>query len=147
MPSSRRFRNVSDGFAVKDSGERREFASGMVRDTSEGKINFLLVRPGPMLRRWAAHLTKAAAKYDTERQPGEPRNWTLASGEAELERFQESAARHFEQWLAGEIDEDHAAAIYFNVNGAELVKERLAQDPLATDEELAAVAERIRTER
>lgn len=114
-------------FGLKDSGERREFDSGMQRDTSEGKINFLLVRPGPMFRRWAAHMTLGMMKYDRDRKPGEPRNWTLASGEAELERFQESACRHFEQWLAGETDEDHAAAVFFNINGAELVKQRLAQ--------------------
>lgn len=131
---------MSDGFTVKDSGERREFESGMVRDTSEGKINYLLVRPGPMLKRWAAHLTLAAAKYDRDREPGQPRNWTLASGLAEYERFQESFARHCEQWLNGDTDEDHAAAMIFNINGAELVKERLAHDPLATDEEIAAVS-------
>ena len=112
-------------FEVKDSGERREFESGMVRDTTEGKINWLLIRPGPMLRRWASHLSKAAAKYDNTRKPGEPRNWQLAEGLAEYERFQESAARHFGQWLAGERDEDHAAAVFFNINGAEYVLEKL----------------------
>jgi hypothetical protein len=115
-------------YGVPDSGERHEFGSGMVRDTSEGKVNFWLVRPGPMFRRWAAHLTRNAVKYDCTRNPGEPRNWQLAQGLAELERFQESACRHFEQWLAGETDEDHAAAVFFNINGAEYVKERLAQE-------------------
>lgn len=116
---------LSDTFAVKDSGKREQFASGMQRDTTDGKTNWLLVRPGPMLRRWAEHLTRAAAKYDTERQPGEPRNWQLADGMAEYERFQESAARHFEAWLNGERDEDHAAGIIFNINGAEYVREKL----------------------
>lgn len=125
-------------FGLKDSGERREFESGMKRDTSEGKVNFLLVRPGPMLRRWAEHLTRAAKKYDTDREPMEPRNWTLANGPAELERFLESAARHFEQWLAGEVDEDHAAAVFFNINGAEMVKAKLA-DPTASSDSPATV--------
>ena len=31
-----------------------------------------------------------------------------------------------EQWLAGESDEDHAAAIIFNLNGAEHVRGRLS---------------------
>ena len=119
---------MSEGFEVKDSGERKQFESGMVRDTTEGKINFMLIRPGPMFRRWAAHLSRAAAKYDNTRKPGEPRNWQLAEGMAEYERFQESAARHFESWLDGETDEDHAAGIFFNVNGAEYVKEKLAQE-------------------
>jgi hypothetical protein len=112
-------------FEVKDSGERLEFDSGMLRDTAEGKINWLLVRPGPMLRRWAELLTRAASKYDTTRQPGEPRNWQLARGLAEYERFQESAARHFESWLNGERDEDHAAGVIFNINGAEYVRDLL----------------------
>jgi hypothetical protein len=114
-------------FSVKDSGQREQFESGMVRDTAEGKINWTLVRPGPMLRRWAEHLSKAASKYDNTRNPGEPRNWQLASGLAELERFQESAARHFEQWLAGDRDEDHAAGVFFNINGAEYVRDKLVQ--------------------
>lgn len=116
-------------FQIRDSGERREFASGMKRDTSEGKVNYLLVRTGPMLKRWAAQLTRGCDKYDQERQPGEPYNWTKAEGVAEWERFRESACRHFEQWLDGETDEDHAAAVFFNVNGAELVLERLRQQP------------------
>lgn len=100
----------------------------MVRDTTEGKINYMLVRPGPMLKRWAAHLSRAASKYDNTRKPGEPRNWQLARGLAEFERFQESAARHFEQWLSGDRDEDHAAGVFFNINGAEYVLEQLKKE-------------------
>lgn len=90
----------------------------MVRDITEGKIDFLLVRDGPMLLRWATHLTNGAKKYAK-------RNWMQANGEEELERFKESAARHFEQWLRGDVDEDHAAAVLFNINGAEYTKDRL----------------------
>lgn len=103
---------------MKDSGERKQFESGMVRDTTEGKTNFLLLRDGPMLVRWAVHLTKGAIKYAV-------RNWMQAEGEEELERFKESAARHFEQWLAGDRDEDHAAAVFFNINGAEYVRAKM----------------------
>lgn len=105
-------------FEVKDSGERMQFASGMQRDTTTGKVDYSLVYDGPMLARWAEHLTKGAKKYDA-------RNWMKADGEAELERFRASAARHFAQWMRGETDEDHAAAVLFNVNGAEYVRERL----------------------
>jgi hypothetical protein len=42
----------------------------------------------------------------------------------ELERFRMSAARHFEQWLRGDTDEDHAAAVFFNINGAEYTRSR-----------------------
>lgn len=109
-------------FAIKDSGARQEFAGGMVRDTTEGKPNFLSVRFGPMLKRWAEHLTKGRNKYP-DPYPGVP-NWTLAEGEDELLRAKESAARHFEQWLAGERDEDHASAVFFNINVAEYVLEK-----------------------
>lgn len=105
-------------FTVKDSGKRESFDGGMVRDTSEGKTNFALVADGPMLRRWAEHMTKGAIKY-------EPRNWMKAEGDAELQRSRESAFRHFMQWFFGDVDEDHASAVFFNINLAEYVKEKL----------------------
>ena len=106
-------------FAVKDSGKRRQFDSGMVRDTTEGKTDYSLVLDGPMFERWATHLTKGAVKY-------EKRNWMQAAGADELARFRESAFRHFLQWYRGETDEDHAAAVMFNINGAEYVKGKRA---------------------
>lgn len=109
-------------YTVVDSGKRQSFASGMVRDTADDKTQYIRVFDGPMLKRWAEHLTKGAAKYP-DVQPGKP-NWMLATGKAEAERFRASAARHFAQWLAGETDEDHAAALFFNVNGYEYVQLR-----------------------
>jgi hypothetical protein len=108
------------GFVVKDSGQREQFESGMVRDTATGKVDFRRVLDGPMLDRWAAHLSKGAVKYP-DVAPGVP-NWTLAAGPAELDRFKQSAFRHFLQWLRGDVDEDHAAAVFFNINGAEYVE-------------------------
>lgn len=105
-------------FQVKDSGARREYDSGMRRDTEDGKVNYLLVRDGPMYERWAEHMTKGAVKY------GEA-NWTKAATREELDRFQRSAIRHMEQWLAGDRSEDHGAAVYFNINAAEYVRGRL----------------------
>ena len=108
---------------IKDSGERIQMA-GMVRDTSADKIRYDLVFDGPMFKRWAEHLTAGAKKYSA-------RNWTGAKSQEELDRFRESAVRHFVQWLAGETDEDHAAAVVFNINGVEYVKDQLK----LTDEE------------
>lgn len=105
-------------FEIKDSGLREEFESGMVRDVQDDKTLYSLIFSGPMLERWAEHLTKGAKKYGAN-------NWLLASGEAELERFRESAVRHFIQWLRGDRDEDHAAAVFFNINGAEYVQAQL----------------------
>lgn len=111
------------GFIVKDSGKREQYKGGMVRDTTEGKIDYSLALDGPMFKRLAIHLTKGAQKYAK-------RNWMLASGHEELERFRESAVRHFLQWYNGDEDEDHMAATVFNLNCAEYVREKLyAQKP------------------
>ena len=106
---------MSETFDLKDSGERMQFESGMVRDPSAGKTNWSLTADGPMLRRWAEHLTKGAEKYSA-------RNWMQAEGSEEEQRFRESAFRHFMQWYYGDRDEDHAAAVFFNINGAEYVR-------------------------
>lgn len=114
------------GYEIKDSGVREEFTSGMVRDTATDKADVELIFNGPMADRWAEHLTKGARKYP-DVSLGVP-NWTLARGLAELVRFRKSAARHFRQWLRGDVDEDHASAVFFNINGAEYVRERMKAD-------------------
>lgn len=110
------------GFEVKDSGKRVSFSGGMVRDTNEGKTRYDLLFDGPMLKRWAEHLTKGANKYS-------PRNWMLAEGEEEAERFRESLIRHFFMYLENDPNdtEDHASAMMFNLNALELMKERLSK--------------------
>lgn len=105
------------GFDIKDSGAREAFESGMVRDTATDKVDYSLILDGPMFERWAIHLTNGAKKYAK-------RNWMKASGSAEYERFKESALRHFIQWYQGKRDEDHGAAVMFNINGAEYVREK-----------------------
>ena len=112
-------------FVTKDSGKRVKFKSGMMRDVADDKLDIDRVFDGPILRRYAALLTRGAKKYnDIEGSP----NWMKANGEAEMIRARKSAARHFEQWRAGETDEDHAAATVFNINLYEYVKARLATD-------------------
>ena len=110
-------------FETKDSGERQQFESGMVRDVTTDKNQLHRTTEGPMFVRWGELLTRGAVKYK-DIKPGVA-NWTLANGEPEYQRFRESAFRHFMQWWTGQIDEDHAAAVFFNINGAEYVKERL----------------------
>lgn len=110
-------------YVVKDSGKRKEFDSGMVRDTEDNKTDYLSILDGPMFDRWANMLTKAKLKYP-DVAPGKA-NWTLANGTEEQLRFRKSAFRHFRQWLRGDVDEDHAAALFFNINGYEFVTEKL----------------------
>jgi len=109
---------IKSEFVTKDSGERALFESGMVRDVSTNKIDYSLVLDGPMFQRWAELMDRGAKKYAA-------RNWMKANGQAELDRFRESAFRHFLQWFRGDTDEDHGAAVMFNINGAEYVKERI----------------------
>ena len=65
-----------------------------------------------MIYRWADLLARGAIKYTK-------RNWERAKTNEELERYYASAARHFAQWMSGLTDEDHAAAVIFNIQGAE----------------------------
>lgn len=104
------------GFEIK--GEAITLPSGMNRAPEDGKVDYTLLRDGPMYKRWAEHLTRAIPKRGR-------RNWMNAEGAEDLERFKRGAARHFEQWLEGLDDEDHAAAVFFNMNGAEYVSGRL----------------------
>ena len=115
-------------FETKDSGAREEYDSGMRRDTEEGKARFDLTVPlgvpysELMLTRWADLMARGAEKYTA-------RNWELADSQKELDRYYSSAFRHFMQWLTGETDEDHAAAVFFNINCAETLKYKMANQP------------------
>ncbi len=104
-------------FVVKDSGVRIDYPSGMRRDTQEGKPDYTLIHI-PFLTRIAHHLGKGLIKYGRD-------NWKCANSEEELVRFRGSALRHMMQWLDGESDEDHMAAVCFNLMAAEYVKEKL----------------------
>jgi hypothetical protein len=93
----------------------------MQRDTQAGKARYDLLFPkdvpysAQFLTRVAELLARGAEKYSE-------RNWEQAAGEVEMERFKSSALRHLAQWMAGETDEDHAAAVAFNLLGAETLK-------------------------
>lgn len=96
---------------MKDSGKRKTFDSGMMRETSEGKPRYDLIW-APGLKKLAIHMELGGRKYS-------PRNWEIASSKEELERFREACFRHFMQWWQGEEDEDHLSATIFNLWGAE----------------------------
>lgn len=117
----------STGFVTKDSGKRQEFASGMQRDTQDDKPRFDLLFPvgvpysDQFLTRVAELLARGAVKYSE-------RNWESAAGEEELARFKSSALRHLIQYINGETDEDHLAAVAFNLMGAHLVEWKLKNE-------------------
>jgi hypothetical protein len=104
-------------FLTKDSGQRQEFSTGMVRDVQTDKPRYDLLDM-PMLKRWAELMARGAKKYGEN-------NWKKAATEEELQRFKASALRHVFQWFEGDISEDHGAAVMFNIAGAEMVKSKL----------------------
>lgn len=96
-----------DTFITKDNGKREEFETGSRRDTREGKPRFDLL-PWQVLERWALLMARGAEKYGDH-------NWTKGQP---VMRYFDSAVRHLYQWLNGQQpDEDHLAAVLFNVGG------------------------------
>lgn len=114
-------------YQTKDSGKRQDYSSGMRRDLQESKPRFgdLIIDAMPyedqLLTRWAELRQRGAVKYGDK-------NCELANTPEELERFRQSAIRHFFQWYCGETDEDHSAATLFNIQMAEMVKWKLQNE-------------------
>lgn len=129
-------------YETKDSGTHLEYDSGMRRDSQDGKPRFDLIRTRlqpyeeQMIYRYAMLLARGAEKYSA-------RNWEEGCGEEELERAKASLLRHTEQLVAGETDEDHAAAVWFNSQAIEYFRWRLNSHQPQTDEE-ALAAERAK---
>ena len=116
-------------FITKDSGKRIEYKSGMNRDHQDGKPRYdLLIAIGHknhMLKRWADLMNRGLVKYGI-------RNWEIANSQEEIERFKASAFRHFIQWFTEEdTEEDHAAAVFFNINACEFLKEKLDNEKIS----------------
>jgi len=89
---------------LKDSGKRRKFGSGAMRDDKRGKGRFDLISPFALLR--LTHIyEKGAKKY-------EDRNWERGMPFSE---FIDSALRHIIQYMMGMEDEDHLAQAAWNL--------------------------------
>lgn len=101
---------------LKDSGQRREFATGAVRDAVDGKGAFHLLGIHGIVK-YAQQLQKGAAKYDS-------RNWEKGQP---LSCYADSAIRHILKALAGYDDEDHLAGAAWNllnwIEGAERIRQ------------------------
>ena len=93
-----------DQYKIKDSGTRRDFGTGAVRDCSSGKGRFDLVPMRPITA-VAIHFEKGAEKYSA-------RNWE--SG-IPLHSFLDSAMRHLAKVMEGQNDENHAVACLWNM--------------------------------
>lgn len=109
--------------SVKDSGERRAFPTGSVRDVRTGKGRFDLLSP-VALTRLAKHTENGAVKYGD-------RNWEKGQP---LMSYLDSALRHIFKHIEGHRDEDHLAAALWNLAGVihteEMINRKLLPDEL-----------------
>ena len=89
---------------IKDSGNRRTFSTGSVRDMSEGKGRMDLL-PWDAIIEVSKHCENGAKKYGEHNvDKGIPTNSLC-----------DSAARHLAKYLAGHTDEDHLLASAWNL--------------------------------
>jgi hypothetical protein len=89
---------------IKDSGNRREFSSGALRDMQDGKGRFDLL---PWMAIWevAKHCENGAKKYGEHNVDKGIYTSSLC----------DSACRHLAKYLTGETDEDHLLASAWNL--------------------------------
>mgnify|MGYP006932848396 CR=1 FL=1 len=89
---------------IKDSGNRREFTTGAVRDMAEGKGRMDLL-PWSAIMEVSKHCENGAKKYGEHNvDKGIPTNSLC-----------DSAARHLAKYLDGWTDEDHLLAAAWNL--------------------------------
>jgi hypothetical protein len=96
---------------IKDSGERRDFGTGAVRDMADGKGDMVSI-PWESMLRLSKQYEGGAKKYD---------RWNFRKG-IPVSAFIDSACRHLAKYQCGCDDEDHLAAAAFNVLGAMLME-------------------------
>lgn len=96
---------------IKDSGERRHFDTGAVRDISTSKGDMASL-PWEALLRLSVHYSHGSQKYQ---------RWNYRLG-IPVSSFIDSACRHLAKYQCGMDDEDHLSAAAFNVLGAMLME-------------------------
>lgn len=104
--------NTEDNMQIQDSGTRREFGTGAVRDMSEGKGDMPSM-PWESLLRLSRQYEAGAKKYN---------RWNYRNG-IPVSSFIDSACRHLAKYQCGCDDEDHLSAAAFNVLGAMLMEQ------------------------
>ena len=92
---------------ILDSGNRREFETGAVRDMKAGKGDMVSL-PNAAILRISKHYEAGALKYG---------RWNYTKG-IPVSAFMDSALRHIFKYLDGWDDEDHLSAAAFNILGA-----------------------------
>ena len=86
------------------TSENREFETGAQRDTGDNKLRMSLM-PQQELKRVMQRYLAGAEKYGEN-------NWMKGMP---LSVYYDCAHRHLEAWWSGDDDEDHAAAVVWNM--------------------------------
>ncbi len=94
----------TNSYLIKDSGDRRSFGTGAVRDVIPNKGRFDLL-PWDVIRALAIHYQRGCEKYG-------PRNWEKGIN---VSSFLDSGIRHAAQVVVGMNDENHLIAGIWNL--------------------------------
>jgi hypothetical protein len=112
-------------YITKDSGEKAVHSDGVQRDTQKGKRLFTLMFPKgvplaqQLIVRVADLYTRGAEKYGD-------RNWENSKSADTLAHHEDALWRHFMNFYFEEnVEEDHAAAIIWNINAVELTRRNM----------------------
>jgi len=100
---------------MQDNGSRKLYPTGFIKEI-DGKpyLTWLFETPGielvprELIERVAALMVLGARKYA-------PDNWRLGTSPEALQEYRNSLARHIIAWYRGDNDEDHGAAVIFNI--------------------------------
>jgi hypothetical protein len=127
----------SNKYQFKATGKTKTTSSGVQRDASEGKLEFVFLLPF-FEKRIAAILTEGAKKYG---------DWNFTQGQSleDLETCRKKARRHFFYWLEGDESEDHAAQLFANLMFYELYKGKIRGE--ITDNDISMWRYGITTEK
>ena len=94
----------TNSYLIKDSGDRRSFGTGAVRDVIPNKGRFDLL-PWDVIRALAIHYQRGCEKYG-------PRNWEKGIN---VSSFLDSGIHHAAQVVVGMNDENHLIAGIWNL--------------------------------
>jgi len=107
---------------VDHRNERVTTGLGGTREAATGKGAYYLLPPEG-IHRLAKHYESGAKKYN-------PRNWEKG---IPFSRCSDSMLRHAFQWLAGDMSEDHLAAVAWNAMAIMTYQERIEKGTLPAD--------------
>lgn len=108
---------------MHDSGQRREFGTGSVRDRGDDKPRPDLISPHAIMR-LGAWMGLGAKKYGEH-------NWELGQP---VSSFVESLERHLYKYKMGMTDEDHMAAVMYNTQAVLHFEELAKQGDMIAQE-------------